>query len=157
MVEKYNKEYDKEGKTLQGKTHYDYKKHVPIKPKQGFLATAVPEFYSDLADVKHDDNDLSKASKFAKRCHEKYLNDEFVDEEPSKERFCESGGGRKCKAPRVREAMFEWFINVRGVLKGRLRIKMFRSKCQQVYDEWLKQQPELVPEQAQLKFSKHWI
>ena len=40
---------------------------------QQFLATAVREFYSDLADVKHDDNNLSKALKFAKRCHEKYL------------------------------------------------------------------------------------
>ena len=37
------------------------KKYVPIKPKQGFLAAAVREFYSDLADVKHDDNNLSKA------------------------------------------------------------------------------------------------
>ena len=53
--------------------------------------------------------------------------------------------------------MFEWFINVRGVLKGRLPIKIFRSKCQQVYNEWLKQQPEPVREQDQLKFSKHWI
>ena len=107
--------------------------------------------------MKHDHNNLSKALKFAKRCHEKYLNDEFVDEEPSKKRFRESGGRRKCKAPEVREAVFEWFINVRGVLKGRLPIKMFRSKCQQVYDEWLKQQPEPVPEQDQLKFGKHWI
>ena len=107
--------------------------------------------------MKHDDDNLSKALKFAKRCHEKYLNDEFVDEEPSKKRFRESGGRRKCKAPEVREAVFEWFINVRGVLKGRLPIKMFRSKCQQVYDEWLKQQPEPVPEQDQLKFGKHWI
>ena len=40
---------------------------------QQFLATAVREFYSDLADVKHDDNNLSKALKFVKRCHEKYL------------------------------------------------------------------------------------
>ena len=55
LVEKYKKEYDKEVKALQGKTHdYKGKKHVPIKPKQGFLATAVREFYSDLADVKHD-------------------------------------------------------------------------------------------------------
>ena len=51
---------------------------------------------------------------------------------PSKKRFRESGGGRKYKAPEVREAMFQWFINVRGVLKGRLPIKMSRSKCQQV-------------------------
>ena len=53
--------------------------------------------------------------------------------------------------------MFEWFTNVRGVLKGCLPIEMFRSKCQQVYDEWLKQQPEPVSEQGQLKFSKPWI
>ena len=53
--------------------------------------------------------------------------------------------------------MFEWFINVRGVLKGRLPIKMFRSKCQQIYNEWLKPKPEPAPEKDQLKFSKHWI
>ena len=85
LVEKYKKKYDKKVKALQWKTHYEYKrkKHAPIKPKQRFLATAVREFYSDLADTKHDDNNLNKALKFAKRCHEKYLNDEFADEEPS--------------------------------------------------------------------------
>ena len=60
--------------------------------------------------------------------HENYLNDEFVDEEHSKKRFCESGSGRKCKVPEVREAMLKWFIKVRGGLKVRLAIKMFRSK-----------------------------
>ena len=84
--------------------------------------------------MKHDDNNLTKALKFAKRCHEKCLNDEFVDEELSEKRFHESGGGRKCKAPKVREAMFDLFINVWGVLKGHLLIKMLRSKCQQVYE-----------------------
>ena len=34
---------------------------------------AVREFYSDLADVKDDDNNLSKALKFAKRYLEKYV------------------------------------------------------------------------------------
>ena len=49
LVEKYKKEYDKEVKVLQGKTYYDYKRKKTrlIKPKQGFLATAVREFYSD--------------------------------------------------------------------------------------------------------------
>ena len=51
--------------------------------------------------------------------------------------------------------MFEWFINIRRVLKGRLPITMFPLKCRQLYDQWLKQQPEPVPEQDQLKFSKH--
>ena len=134
LLEKYKKEYNKEVKALQGKTRYDYKrkKHVPIKPKQGFLPTVVSEFYSDLAGVKHNDNNLSTALKFEKRFHEKYLNGEFVDEEPSKKIFRESRGGKKCQAPEVIEAIFEWFINVRGLLKGRLPIKMFRLKCQQV-------------------------
>ena len=66
FVEKYKKEYDKEVKALQGKTHdYKRKKHVPIKPKHEFLATAVREFYSDLADVKHDDNNVHE-KKFMK-------------------------------------------------------------------------------------------
>ena len=93
MVEKCKKEYGKEVKPLQGKTHYDHKrkKHVPIKPKQGCLATAVREFYSDLTDVKHGDNNFSKALKFVKTCHEKYLNYEFVDEEPSKRSFVRVG------------------------------------------------------------------
>ena len=53
--------------------------------------------------------------------------------------------------------MFEWFISVRGVLKGRLPKKLFRPKCQLVYSEWLKQQPEPISEEEQLKFSKLWI
>ena len=83
MVEKYKNEYDKDVKALQEKTRYDYKrtKNVPIKPKQRFLATAVQEICINLADMKHDNNNLSKALKFAKRCHEKYSNDEFFDEE----------------------------------------------------------------------------
>ena len=159
LVEKYKIKYDEEVASLRGKTKYDYrtKKHIQKKPKQGFLASAVREFYSDLSDVKHNDPNLANAIKLAKRCHDKYLNGDFDVQEPSKKRFRESGGGRKCKAPEVREAMFEWFVNVRGVLKGRLPIKMFRSKCQQVYNEWLQQQPNPVPEEDQLKFNKHWI
>ena len=88
----------------------------------------------------------------AKRCHDKLLSGGFDNEEPSKKKFRQEGGRRKCKAPKVRQAMFEWFVNVRGTLKGRLLIKMFRSKCLTVYDEWLKQQPQLIPENEQLKF-----
>ena len=127
-----------------------------MKPQQGFLAAAVREYYTDLSKAKHDDPKLVNALKFAKRCYEKYLANDF-GEEPSKKRFRGSGAGRKCKAPAVREAMFEWFINVRGSLKGRLPKKMFRAKCEQVYTDWLEQQPEPIPEEEQLKFSDHWI
>ena len=43
LIVKHKKKYDKELKNLEGNTHYDYKrkKHLPMKPKRGFLATAV--------------------------------------------------------------------------------------------------------------------
>ena len=69
--------------------------------------------------------------------------------------FRESGGGRSSKALEVREAMFEWFINVKRVLKGRLTIKIFRSKCEHAYSDRLKQQLEPISEEEQLKLSKH--
>ena len=65
--------------------------------------------------------------------------------------------GRKWEALKVREAMLERFINVRWVLKGRLPKKTFWRKCQAVDSEWLKQQPETIPKEEQLKFSKDWI
>ena len=37
--------------------------------------------------MKHGDNTFIKAVKFVKTCHEKYLNDEFVDDEPSQRCF----------------------------------------------------------------------
>ena len=86
LVEKYKKKYDEEVAALRGQTTYDYrtKKHVPKKPKQGFLATAVREFYSDLTDAKHNDSNLLSAVKLAKRCHDKLLSGGFDNEEPSK-------------------------------------------------------------------------
>ena len=155
----HKEKYDKKLKELEGQTRYDHKrkKKLPMKPKQGFIAAAVKEFYTDLSKVKHDNQYLVKALKFAKRCYQIYLANNSEGEEPPKNRFRESGTGRKCKAPEVREAMFEWFINVRGVLKGRLPKKVFPTKCQQVYSEWLKQKPEPILEEEQLKFSKHWI
>ena len=62
-------------------------------------------FYTD---EKHDDPNLEKALKFAKRCHEKYLSNDFIEEEEtSKKKFRESGGGRKANVSEVREPMFQ--------------------------------------------------
>ena len=38
------------------------------------------------------DNNFSKALKFEKRCDQKCLNNEFLDEKPAKKRFREIGG-----------------------------------------------------------------
>ena len=75
LISNHKEKYDKELKELEGKTRYDHKrkKHVPMKPKQGFIAAAVREFYTDLSKVKHDNSNLVETLKFAKRCYEKYL------------------------------------------------------------------------------------
>ena len=64
---------------------------------------------------------------------------------------------RKTKASEVRETMIEWFIDAIDTLKGRLQIKMLRSKRLKVYSEWLNQQPEPTPEEQRLSFSKQRI
>ena len=126
LISNHNEKYDKELKELEGKTRYDHKrkKHVAMKPKQSFITAAIREFYTDLSKVRHENPNLVEALKFAKRCNEKYLANDFEEEERPKKRFRESGAGRMCKAPEVREAMFERFINIRGVLKD-----VFQRKC----------------------------
>ena len=89
LISNHKEKYDKELKELEGKTRYDHKrkKHVPMKPKQGFIAAAVREFYTDLSKVKHDNPNLVKALKFAKPCYKKYLANDFEGEEPPKRGF----------------------------------------------------------------------
>ena len=43
LIVKHKKDYEKELKILEDRTHHDSKrkKHLPLKPKQGFLAIAV--------------------------------------------------------------------------------------------------------------------
>ena len=74
-VELFKKECDAPVECLKGKTQYDAKrkKFVIQTLRQGFLATAVRTFYSDLANAEHNESNLEKALTFAKRCHEKYL------------------------------------------------------------------------------------
>ena len=65
------------------------------------------------------------------------------------------GGGRKAKAPEVREALFSWFVDVRECLKGRLPRRMFKLKANQLYESWL--QANNVPASERLKFGNQWI
>ena len=88
------------------------------------IARAVREFYDDLKDVKHDDPKFTAAVKrLGKRCHQNLIEREEAGEimEPtcSKPKCRKKGGGRKVTIPNVREALFEWFVDVRGTLKAK--------------------------------------
>ena len=70
LISNHKEKYDKELKELEAKTRHDHKrkKHVPMKPKQDFIAAAVRVSYTDLSKVKHDNSNLVKALNFTKRC-----------------------------------------------------------------------------------------
>ena len=64
-------------------------------------------------------------------------------------------GAGQVKAPDVRVALFHWFVDVQESLKARLSRRLFKLKAQQLYSDWLIQNP--VPEDQKHKFSNKWI
>ena len=76
---------------------------------------------------------------------------------PSKSKHRKPGAGRRTTKPDVREALFDWFIDIRSTLKARLPRKMFKTQCQVFYDKWLAQQPEEIPVEKRIVFSNRWI
>lgn len=97
--------------------------YIMIKNTRSYLGSL-----QGLQDVQQDANTKRSAS------------DAFEGESEadiSKKRFRSDGGGRKQQALEVREAAFQWFVDVRGSLKARLPLKMFKAKCQELYDTWL--------------------
>ena len=109
-------EYDEESK----KKRFDSKKRkmVFVTPKEGFLSKAVRKTFRNLQNVPNTDQKFQNAYQFARRCF--YEQNENSEEEPSKKKFRREGGGRKSHAPEIRDELFEWFIDVRSCLKGKL-------------------------------------
>ncbi len=131
---------------------------VKQKPKESYTSRAVRQMFPSLRTKQATDPDFRKALSLARRCYETYLKSQEIGvdaEEPSKKKFRASGGGRKSSAQEVRQAAFEWFIDVRGNLKGRLPRKAFRIKCQELYRRWVEAQD--APPETPLQFSDRWI
>ena len=82
-------------------------------------------------------------------------------EDAGKQRKRAEGGGRKAKVPEIRVAMFQWFIDVRTALKGRISLKFFQWKCKQLHQahiEYKEHEGETVTdEERNLNFSWTWV
>ena len=157
---KYKKEYNDKCAELNKMVNWNSKtkKHANRQPNEGFLSRAVREFYPDLKDLKHNDPQLTKALKLGKRCLDQALKAENdISEPPTKKRYRQSGGGRKVVAPSVREALYDWFIDIRGSLKARLPRSLFKAQAKFFYDHWLEQQSDEIKNQPELVFSNKWI
>ena len=71
-----------------------------------------------------------------------------------KKRFRAPGAGRKPVAPEIREAAFQWFLDIRGGLKGRLPRKIFRLKCLELFEKWKEANADI---DATFQCSKKWV
>ena len=76
--------------------------------------TGLREFFPTLKKVKSDSTEFKRALAIANRCFEKYTSTEAEQEleDTSKKKYWEPGAGRKPTAPKVRQATFQWFIDV---------------------------------------------
>ena len=121
LCEKYKLEYDEKLNSTSGQVTYNEKrkKHTNQTPREGYVAKAVREFYSDLKDVMHDDSNLKAAICLGKICYEQVIESKESGEinvEPSKSKYRKAGAGRNTTIPDVRDAIFDWFIDIRGTL-----------------------------------------
>ena len=78
MCVKYKEEYDKKVEENKNAVNYNErrKKHTAKLPREGYLARAVREYYSDLfrlLRLKNDDPVIKKAVKLGKRCYENQI------------------------------------------------------------------------------------
>ena len=164
LIEKYKAEYEKEVEENKQKPKvWDNRKKklvVPSAKKGDFFARTIRELYPSLANCKNEDQKFRKAIMVARRSLDTRENKrkcgDLIDA-GSKKKFREPGGGRKSQALEVRQAAFEWFVDVRGSLKGRLPTKIFKAKCIELYQLWLEKQDEEIHVDKQLKFSTFWV
>ena len=163
LCKKYKDEYDAKVEELKNKVNWNdkMKKHTQNLPREGYVARAVREYFPDIRSLKSTDPVLIKAVKLGKRCYEKVSKDESEITVPApKSKYRQPGGGRKVVAPDVREALYDWFVDIRGTLKARLPRSMFKAQAKFFYDQWRDQQPDDV-QQPDLVFSnpriKNWM
>ena len=126
-------EYDLDAEKNNGKTKYDHKRkwHSPIKPSTGFIAKAVQQLYGGLKDTKNNGAEFVRIVKRATRSYNEIDSLRDQSSSPPKKAWAQ-GAGRKQKAPGVKIDLFNWFIDVRETLKGRLPRCLFKLKASQL-------------------------
>ena len=96
--------------------YWDPKRKTFVVNLKSYKSKAVREFFPSLKNAKNDSLEFRKALQLANRCLKKYEESgaEQELEEKSKIKYREPGAGRKHTALEVRQAAFEWIIDVRG-------------------------------------------
>ena len=157
LCQRCKNQYEKQMTNDRNKVTFNSKKrkHTEIKTKEGWVSRAVREFCPDFKNLKNDDPIFRKAKAMAERCPKMI---QLTDKEPNliQTNFGQKGEGRKVKSPEVGDALYAWYIYIRGILKARLPISIFREQAKAFYQEWLQTQ-DPIQDSEKLKFTNPWI
>ena len=91
----------------------------PLNYQQGSLPKLYDNSMEIFKDAKNNDVDFIRAVKLASRSYNEINSLRDPSSCPPK-KVRTQGAGHKRKAPEVRISLFNWFIDVRETLKGRL-------------------------------------
>ena len=125
------------------------KKWVDPFSQQGYVQPAVREFFPDLKNATNNDSEFKSAKSFVSRCLTKFENGQFnIEGNDGANRYRLLGAGPPRKAVELRESLFDFFIDIRYSLKGRLSVYLLKLKAEELYATYrqLKQEAREVPE-----------
>ena len=134
------------------------KKRVHPFTQTGYINPFVREFFVDWKNEKSDFMEFKSAAKFVTRCLDKIERGDFsIEGNNSKTKFRLLGAGLPKRAIAVRLALFDYFIDVRSSLKGRLPRFILMTKAQELYRAYCDLKKKAGENPDELKLSDRWL
>ena len=136
LIKKYKDKYDSLVEENKDKANYDrqLKQHIKILPGDGFIVKAVCEYYDNLKEMKADDLKLLNYLKLGNCCLALvHQSESELSAPPTKTKYRHPGGRRKIAGPEVQQALYDWFIDMKGTLKARLPKSMFKGCVRDIF------------------------
>ena len=146
-----------EGNGWNAKRMWNAKRRKWVHPftQIGYIQPTIKEVFKDLTDEPSDSKDFKSAAKFVSRCLEKLEKGEFdLEENCCKSEYRVMGASPQKKPLKVRYALFDYFIDIRYSLKGRLPQYFLFSKTKQLYGECCFLRAEAGEELKKLKITR---
>lgn len=152
-------EEDKRDPT-KNKPYYNEKRKKWVNPmdNQGFIGPTVRTMFSDMKNEPESSKEFKNCYKFVQRCLLLKENGEFdKDGNTSKKHFRVAGAGPPVRAVEVRQGLFDFFLDVRTSLKGRLPRRILTAKAKELYDTYCDEKRKIGEQPDVLKFNKTWL
>ena len=126
--------------------------------QRGYIQPTVTGVFKDLTDELRDSKYFKSATKFVSHCLEKLEKGEFdLEENCCRNKYCVTGADPPKKALEVQYTLFDYFIDIRYSLKGRLPQHILLSKAKQLYEEYCILKVEASEEPEKLKITQKWL